>query len=736
MNPFTRVYYRAVERLRDMPTALAGLRRYGGQRHPYQTSPNQPTAMPNPETPPLSNPARRRVCASLALLPLAAAARRGFASVEKPAASGRGVDLSNLSKTIKPGDDFYGYVNEGWIGTAVRPAGYAQFGEMNAMFLRTETRIKAIIEAAAGQPPGSSKLADLYKSYVDVAAIDKAGMQPIRGDLDAILALATRTQVAQRMAHPLSHTIVGCYVFLDAGDTRRSLLHLDQQVANGRVVGLPDAGYYDTSTDKYASQRTAYAGYIAQTFDRAGVGDGAARASAILALETKLAAAQWNRQQLRDRRLNYHPMSLPELVKYAPGFPWRSFIEAAGYPAVDTVVLNTDTAIRACAALFAAAPVDTWRSYLAFHWIHNHAHLLPTTFQDASFQFYGATLAGQKTRRSRTDRGIQFVSQHLPELVGARYVEQFFKSTDRDAVDAMAPTLKQAFRHRIAQADWLDAATRSTAVAKIDRMRLRLGYPDDLRDYADVDIRPADPIGNLHRLKAAQVKRDAEYLNHPDRPYRWHLPPQSVDGSFSPQLNAVTFPAGLLQTPAFSAAADSAVNFGAIGAVLGHEIAHGFDDQGSRFDDRGNLRDWWTPAARAAFDARAEVLVTQYSAYSPLPGAPLDGRRSLGENLADLVGVTVALDAYRLYATARGIDTKALDGGLTGEQRFFLSWAQLWRSLDTEASLRADIDTGYHSPSKYRVNGVVRNLQAWYDAFDVDADAGLYLAPGQRASIW
>jgi endothelin-converting enzyme/putative endopeptidase len=267
-------------------------------------------------------------------------------------------------------------------------------------------------------------------------------------------------------------------------------------------------------------------------------------------------------------------------------------------------------------------------------------------------------------------------------------------------------------------------------------MGLRLGYPDDLRDYSEVEISPTDPIGNLHRLKAAQVDLDSRYLTDPQLPYRWHLPPQSVDGSYSPQLNSVTFPAGLLQPPAFDAAADSAVNFGAIGAVLGHEMAHGFDDQGSRFDDNGNLSDWWTPFARAAFEKKAEVLVAQYSDYEPLPGMHLDGRRSLGENLADLVGVTVALDAYRLHAAANGIDTTAIRDGFNGEQRFFLGWAQLWRTLHTDVSLKSEIDQEYHSPARYRVNGVVRNLQAWYDAFNVESGDSLFVAPADRASIW
>ena len=692
--------------------------------------------MPASRTPPDLNHARRRLCAGLALLPLAVATQRALATPDAQTAGGWGIDLAHVQPGIAPGDDFYTYVNKGWLDSAVRPAGYTQYNELNAMFLRTQSRIRAIIEDAVAQPSGSSRLADLYTSYADVAAIDRAGLQPIQGDLDAIMTIESPDGVAAWMAHPMSHTIVGAYVFLDAGDTRHSLLHLDQQIASGRVVGLPRASQYALTDATSAAQRAAYVDYIAQTLTRAGIEDCAARGAAVLALETRLSAVQWSAELLRDRRRNYHPMPVSELGAYAPGFPWAAYLAATGHPPVDTLVLNTDTAIRDCAAIFAETPLDTWRAYLAFHWIHNHAHLLPTSYQDASFQFYGTTLAGQTTRRSRADRGIQFVSQNLPELVGARYVAQFFPPDRRDAIDAMAPFMKQAFRTRIEAADWLDADTRATALAKIDAMGLRLGYPDDLRDYAEVKISPTDPIGNIHRLLAAQVALESRHLVDHTLPYRWHLPPQSVDGSFSPQLNTVTFPAGLLQAPAFDATADAAVNFGAIGAVLGHEMAHGFDDQGSRFDDQGNLRDWWTPATRTAFDARTDVLVAQFDAYEPLPGAHLDGRRSLGENLSDLVGVTIALDAYRLYAAAHGIDTCATRDGFTGEQRFFLGWAQLWRCLDSEASLKSDIEQAYHSPARYRVNGVVRNLQAWYDAFDVREGNALFVAPSARASIW
>jgi endothelin-converting enzyme/putative endopeptidase len=418
---------------------------------------------------------RRNLCASLLMLPLALATHRTFAATEIPTGSGWGVDLSSINPAMQPGDDFYEYVNKGWMDTAAKPVGYSQYGEMNAMFLRTEARIKTIIETAAGEPSESSKLADLYTSYADVAAIDQRGLQPIRADLDSILSITTHDQVAKRMAHPMSHTIAGSYVFLDAGDTRQSLLHIDQQVANGRVVGLPSANHYASGDEKYAKQRLAYQNYIAQTLGRAGVENGTTSATSILELESRLAAEMWSSEQLRDRKLNYHRMSVKELESYAPGFPWQSYLQATGYPPVETIVLNTDTAIRGGARIFAETPVDTWRAYLAFHWIHNHAHLLPTVFQDASFQFYGTELYGLKTRRSRADRGVQFVSQNLPELVGARYIGQFFKASDRDTIEAMAPFMKQAFRARIEQASWLDQATRATALAKLDKIGFEAG---------------------------------------------------------------------------------------------------------------------------------------------------------------------------------------------------------------------------------------------------------------------
>ncbi|MHA6724057.1 M13 family metallopeptidase [Sphingomonas sp. RS2018] len=658
------------------------------------------------------------------------------AHAREPVADGHwGVDLDAISRTVAPGDAFFDYVNEGWLRTTQRPAGYGEYGEMNAMFLRTETAVRAIIQR---DPTGNGdrKIANLYASFLDTAAIERGGLTPIRPDLSAIAAIRNHADVARFMARPMSHSIVGSYVFLDAADTRRSLLHLDQQVLGARIVGLPTPAHYTAADGDYPALRDAYRSHIVRLLGMAAMPDGARRADRIVALEARLAAVQWNGEQLRDRRLNYHPMPRTELRRYAPGFDWDAFLVAVGFAAVETVVLNTDTAIRDSAAIFAQTSVQDWQSYLAFHWIQNHAYLLPAAVQEASFDFYGRRIARQEAQRSRESRGIQFVSRNLPDLIGKAYVADHFSAAHRTAITGMAIGLKRAFAKRLADADWLDPQTRGAALTKIGKMKLNLGYPDDLRDYAETEIMPTDPIGNLHRLQAGQAARDNLQLAQPNRPYPWHLAPHSVDGSYSPQLNSVCFPAGILQAPAFSLSADPAVNFGAIGAVLGHEMGHGFDDQGSQFDDAGNLRDWWTAASRAAFERRADALVAQYDRYEPLPGLKLKGRQTLGENLADLVGVTLALDAFRLYAAEHGIDMARQIDGFTAEQRFFLGWAQFWRTVETDDALRNHVQRNYHAPARYRVNGVVRNLDAWYDAFGVTAAHKLYLPPEQRVRIW
>lgn len=681
---------------------------------------------------------RRNFLLAAAAAPLATAVLPRWVLAKEPSASW-GVDLSNLSQTVSPGDAFFDYVNEGWLRATVSPPGYPEYGEINAMYLRTEAWTNALIQSGrvGGSGVADAKLAALYASFMDTDAIERQGTAPIRADIDAILTIPDHAGVARWMAKSVSHAIVGSYVFPDETNTRRTLLHLDQQTLGSRILGLPSRVHYEDEGGDYPALRIAYRDHIVRMLELAGVADAnVARADAVVALEARLAAVLWNAEQLRDRRLNYHLMNRAELLAYAPGFDWNAYLEASGFGDVEEVVLNTDTAVQASAAIFAETPVEDWRDYLAFHWIQNLAYLLNAEVQETSFAFYGRSLAKQQTPRSREARGIGFVNRNLPDLIGKAYVAEHFSAAHRDRIEGMAVLLKRAFAARIADADWLDDTTRSVALSKIDKIGLKLGYPDTLRDYAEVDLLPDDAIGNLHRLNAAKAAQDRLQLDDPRHPWPWHLAPQAVDGSYSPQFNAVTFPAGILQAPAFSRTADTAVNFGAIGAVLGHEMGHGFDDQGSRFDDEGNMRDWWSPDSRAAFEARAEKLVAQYDGYEPLPGVHLGGRRSLGENLADLVGVTLALDALRLHAAETGMDMNARLDGFTAEQRFFLGWAQFWRTQTTEEALRRQSQSGYHSPARYRVNGVVRNLGAWYEAFDVGPDAALYLPPDERVVVW
>lgn len=692
-------------------------------------------AMHSPASASDSAPNRRTFLFAGAAVPLALALP-GSALAQEPQGAW-GVDLSSLSKSVAPGDAFFDYVNEGWLQRTVSPPGYPEYGELNAMYLRTEAWTKTLIETGHGDGATDPKLVALYASFMDTDAVERQGTAPIREDIDAILGIPDHAGVARWMARPVSHAIVGGYVFPDETDTRRTLLHLDQQILGPRILGLPSRVYYEDGTGDYPALRIAYRDHIVRMLELAGVADANVdQADAVVALEGRLAAVLWNAEQLRDRRLNYHLMSRAELSAYAPGFDWNAFLDAAGFADVQTIVLNTDTAVQASAAIFADTPVEDWRAYLAFHWIQNLAYLLNAEVQETSFGFYGRRLSKQQAQRSREARGVGFVNRNLPDLIGKAYVAGHFSAAHRSRTQEMAVLLKRAFATRLADADWLDDATRSVSLAKIEKMGLKLGYPDTLRDYAEVNIRPNDAIGNLHRLNAAKAAQDRRLLDDPRQPWPWHLAPQAVDGSYSPQFNAVTFPAGILQAPAFSLTADAAVNFGAIGAVLGHEMGHGFDDQGSHFDDEGNMRDWWSPESRSGFEARAERLVAQYDGYEPLPGLHLDGRRSLGENLADLVGVTLALDALRLHAADTGMDMNARLDGFTAEQRFFLGWAQFWRTRTTEDALRRQAQTNYHSPARYRVNGVVRNLDAWYAAFDVGPDAALYLAPEKRVTMW
>ncbi|MEO8452351.1 MAG: M13 family metallopeptidase [Gemmatimonadota bacterium] len=651
-----------------------------------------------------------------------------------------GVETRHLSKTVKPGDDFSTYVNEGWIASTKIPAGSSDFGAFSEVFLATEQRVNAIVrdagKAAAGVGDPKRQIGDLYAAFMDTVRTATLGLGPLQADLDRIVALASYPDIARWMADPRSSSIVAINVFPDPGDTRRWLVYLDQVNLNQPILGLPNRDAYQRTDEAAAANRAAYLAYVTATLEQARIDNAAKRAADILALETELAARQWNLEQLRDRKANYHLMTRSELAAYAPGFPWDVFLAARHVADVREVVLGTDAAVKAQAEVFARTPVDVWSSYLAFHWIQNQVNLLPSAFGAASFEFYGRRLGGAKDQRPRDVRGIQFVNSNLGEAVGMLYVERYFPPKNRAAASELFGYLKRAFAERLAGLDWMDDQTRAEGQAKLAAFRFKVGYPKIWHDYSTVIIDRKDLIGDVARLRAADWTLARSRLKGPIRDLPWFQTPQTVDASFSPLLNAIELPAALLQPPFFDPLADRAVNFGSIGAIIGHEMGHGFDDQGANFDGQGRIRNWWTDYSRGRFKDRTDALVAQYSAFEPLEGLHVNGKQTVGENIGDLTGVSIAYHAYHLYLRDHLGGTAPVLDGFSGDQRFFLSWAQTWHYIATDQAMRSVVTNGYHSPGALRINGVVRNIDAWYEAFGVTPDQKLYLAPKDRVKLW
>ncbi len=646
-----------------------------------------------------------------------------------------GIELENLSSTVRPGDDFFTFVNEGWLERSVIPPGYSRLGSFIELGLVAEAQVRIIIEEAAATeaPAGDARqqIGALYSAYLDTARIEELGLAPIRDELGELLALADHADVARWMGRRGTQSIVGLYISQDAGNPDRYLVHVAQS-----GLGLPDRDYYLREDEPFPAHRAAYRDYIEATFARAGIDDGAARADAIVALETKLATHHWTRIARRDREANYNLMTVAELRELAPGFPWSLLIEERGLTDVEELVVGTPTALRASAALFEEVPVSTWASWHAFHWIQHHADLLSAAYADASFELFGRLLNGVEEQRERVLRAVAHVNSSLGELVGAVYAERHFPPAHRAQMEQLVEYLRRAFAERIATLEWMDEETRAEAHAKLAAFRPKIGYPDRWRNYSELVIAADDLVGNAQRLSEWEWADSLARLSEPVREWEWGMTPQRVNAYYSSTRNEIVFPAAILQPPFFDPHADMAVNFGGIGGVIGHEMGHGFDDQGSRSDAHGVLRNWWTDAAREQFERRTSRLVSQYDSFEALPGMHVQGALALGENIGDLGGLAVAHRAYQLYLADQGAGEAPVLEGFSGDQRFFMAWAQVWRNLWTEEGLRAQLVRGPHSPPRYRVNGVVRNLEAWYEAFDVEPEAELYLPPAERVSIW
>ena len=644
-----------------------------------------------------------------------------------------GFDLAGMNTEIAPGDDFNQYANGTWLDTEEMPSDLSRYGMFTVLHLEAEEQVKEIITEAAAANAGhgtvEQQVGDLYGSWMDTETIEQRGLQPAQPFLDEISAAETHADINALFATIHHQSPFGVGIIPDPADTTRYTVFVGQD-----GLGLPDRDYYlDEDNQRY---RDAYHAYIETIFDLAGIEGGAEKADAILALETRIAEVHWTQADSRDIQKIYNPMPLEQLVALAPQFDFATGMEALGLDGVATYLVAQPSAIEGTAAIFEETPVDVWRDYMTFHFLSNNAGRLPAAFDTASFDMFGRTMRGTEEQRPRDRRGANLVGGPLGEAVGQVYVERHFPPSSKEAMEGLVANLITAFQGRLENLAWMDDETRAEALTKLSTFEPRIGYPDEWRDYSALEIQSDDLFGNMVRLREFNWNDQVADLTGPVDRGEWPYPPQTVNASYNPLMNQITFPAGILQPPFFDPNADPAVNYGGIGAVIGHEIGHGFDDQGRRFDQNGAIRDWWTPETNAAFEERSGRLELQYNSYSPVEGRFVNGDLTMGENIGDLGGLQMAYTAYHQYLdNCCGGEAPVIDG-LTGDQRFFLAWAQVWRNLIREDQLINQLATDPHSPAQYRINGVVRNLDAWYEAFGVTEENDLYLPPEERVSIW
>lgn len=652
-----------------------------------------------------------------------------------------GLDLSYLDRAIRPQDDLFGHVNGRWLDDYEMPPDRATDGAFRALFDRAEIQVRELLTEAtqSGAPAGTDerRIGDLYASFLDEPAVQARGVAPLLAELAAIDNAADRDALARVLGACQRTGVgggVGLYVDTDSKDSTRYLLHLTQS-----GLGLPDESYY--RDDQHAEILAAYPDHIARMFALVYGGDPnayAATAARIVALETALAGAHWDVVKRRDAELSYNLRTFAGLPQEAPGFDWPGWVGALGVPgdvATELVVRQPDY-LTAFAALWESAELSDWQDWARWRLIHGRAGILTDALVAEDFEFYGRRLSGTEQIRDRWKRGVSLVESMMGDAVGKLYVARHFPPDAKARIDALVKNLREAYRVSITGLDWMTPETRERALAKLDKFTAKVGYPATWRDYSALVTDRTDLYGNFLRGYAVNYDRELAKLGRDVDRDEWFMTPQTVNAYYNPGMNEIVFPAAILQPPFFDPDADDAANYGGIGAVIGHEIGHGFDDQGAKYDGDGNLIDWWTDADRSEFGTRTAALIAQYEAYVPRAldaGRHVNGAFTVGENIGDLGGLSIALLAYQL--SLDGAESPVIDG-LTGVQRVFYGWAQVWRtkSRDAEAIRRLAVDP--HSPPEFRCNGVIRNIDAFYEAFGVTPDDALYLEPAQRVRIW
>jgi putative endopeptidase len=666
------------------------------------------------------------------------------AAKPKPKYGTFGFDVAGMDRSVAPGDDFYAYANGGWMKATEIPAdrgSYNTFAVLNDLATeRTRAILDESVKAQAPEGSNTRKIGDFYASFMDEAAIEAAGAAPLKPELDRIGAIRTRADLSRELGATLradvdalnmtdytTDRLFGLWVAEDMNDTSKYRPYLMQG-----GLGLPDRAYYLDDSERFQETRGKYKAHIAAMFALAGYSDGEARAAKIIALETAIAKAHWTVDATGDVAKANNVWTQADLAKNAPGIEWKAWLQGAGMGEQPAFGAWQPSAIAGISKLVASQPIDTWKDYLAFHAIERGAPYLSKAFADEHFAFNGTTLAGTPQQRDRWKRGVDNTNAALGEAVGQLYVERHFTPQAKAQMQEMVKNILAAFDARIDRLDWMTAETKAKAKEKLAVFRVGVGYPDKWRDYSGLQVVRGDAYGNWQRADLFDYRRNLAKLKGPVDHDEWWMTPQTVNALNLPMQNMIVFPAAILEPTFFDQNADAAVNYGAIGGVIGHEIVHGFDDTGALFDVKGALKNWWTPADMAQFKTRGQALAAQYSAYEPLPGLHLNGNQVLGENIADLAGLASAYDAYHL--SLKGQAAPVIDG-FTADQRFYFGWAQNYRSKFREASLRRNVLSGVHSPGEYRAQ-TVRNLDPWYPAFDVKVGQGLYLTPEQRVKIW
>jgi len=650
-----------------------------------------------------------------------------------------GIQLSHVDPAVRPQDDLYRHINGKWLDTVEIPADKARYGSFYELADSAEAQLRNIVDALQGDGKTISdadaiKVRDLYASFMNEAQLETLGLQPLQSEFERIDKLESKTAVTAYMAYALQQGVDAPIVPYIHQDNRDSTKYAVDFAQSG--LGLPDRDYYlkDGEGATYKKIREAYRQHIATMFSLASIADSQKIADSILKLETDLARVQWDKVTNRDPIKTYNKFLLAELPKLTSGIDWSTYLQAVGTKnKVDYVLISQPSYVTAYARILNKESLETWKVYLKWQWLSAYAQYLSKPFVEASFAFNGTVLRDIPQDRPRWKRGLAVVEAAIGEALGKLYVAKYFPAESKQRMQALVQNLMTAYQQSINTLDWMSDATKQAAQDKLSKFTVKIGYPDQWRDYSKLQIKADDLVGNIMRAQQFEYQRNINKLGGPIDRNEWGMTPQTVNAYYNPELNEIVFPAAILQPPFFNVLADDAVNYGGIGAVIGHEISHGFDDQGSQYDGDGNLRDWWTKQDHEKFASKTKALIKQYSAYEPVKGYRINGELTLGENIADNSGLAIAYKAYQLSLNDQ--PAPVMDE-MTGDQRFYAGWAQVWRSKSREKEAIRLLTVDPHSPAAYRAWGATVNQESFYKVFEVTPNDKMYLAPEQRVSIW